>query len=122
MTSIRSGRARRSAGRSPSLHALRLCFASASLRSAAQAHPSINSILSFPAWISLRVGDGMLPETYMGPAVSKDQQETVLEYLKIGQDEGAKVGAGDSRCRQRNTAKAFTSRRRFSLIALSTAA
>jgi aldehyde dehydrogenase (NAD+) len=43
---------------------------------------------------SLRVGDGMDANTYLGPAVSHDQQQTVLEYLQIGQQEGAKVGAG----------------------------
>lgn len=43
---------------------------------------------------SLSIGDGMNPDTYMGPAVSRSQQETVLEYLEIGQREGAKVGAG----------------------------
>jgi alpha-ketoglutaric semialdehyde dehydrogenase len=43
---------------------------------------------------SLRVGDGMDASTYLGPAVSRDQQETVLEYLQIGKQEGAKIGAG----------------------------
>ncbi|MCC7446401.1 MAG: aldehyde dehydrogenase family protein [Anaerolineae bacterium] len=42
----------------------------------------------------LRVGDGMDANTYLGPAVSKDQQQTVLDYLEIGRQEGAKVGAG----------------------------
>ena len=42
----------------------------------------------------LRIGDGMDANTYLGPAVSKDQQQTVLEYLEIGRKEGAKVGAG----------------------------
>jgi aldehyde dehydrogenase (NAD+) len=36
----------------------------------------------------------MNPDTYLGPAVSHDQQQTVLDYLQIGQQEGAKVGAG----------------------------
>lgn len=45
---------------------------------------------------ALRVGDGADPNTYLGPAVSRSQQETVLEYLQIGQNEGAKVGAGGS--------------------------
>ena len=43
---------------------------------------------------ALRVGDGMAADTYLGPAVSRDQQQTVLEYLDIGRKEGAKVGAG----------------------------
>ncbi|MFN8420479.1 MAG: aldehyde dehydrogenase family protein [Anaerolineae bacterium] len=45
---------------------------------------------------SLRIGDGMDANTYLGPAVSKDQQQSVLEYLEIGQKEGLKVGAGGS--------------------------
>ncbi len=43
---------------------------------------------------SLRVGDGMDPDTYLGPLVSRDQQQTVLEYLEIGRKEGAKLAAG----------------------------
>ncbi len=45
---------------------------------------------------SLHVGDGMDPNTYLGPAVSRDQQQTVLEYLEIGRKEGAKILAGGS--------------------------
>ncbi|MFN8447766.1 MAG: aldehyde dehydrogenase family protein [Anaerolineae bacterium] len=45
---------------------------------------------------SLRVGDGMDANTYLGPAVSRDQQQTVLDYLQIGQQEGAEIGAGGS--------------------------
>jgi len=43
---------------------------------------------------ALRVGDGMDANSYLGPAVSRDQQQSVLDYLRIGQEEGAKVGAG----------------------------
>ncbi len=46
---------------------------------------------------SLTVGDGMEAATYLGPQVSKDQQETVLEYLQIGAQEAAFVGAGGGR-------------------------
>jgi alpha-ketoglutaric semialdehyde dehydrogenase len=42
----------------------------------------------------LRVGDGMDAGTYLGPAVSRDQQQSVLEYVRIGQDEGAKLAVG----------------------------
>lgn len=42
----------------------------------------------------LRVGDGMDANTYLGPAVSRDQQQTVLDYVRIGQEEGAKVAVG----------------------------
>ena len=42
----------------------------------------------------LTVGDGMDGRTQMGPAVNQDQLETDLKYIKIGQDEGAKLLAG----------------------------
>jgi aldehyde dehydrogenase (NAD+) len=43
---------------------------------------------------SLRVGDGMQADTYLGPIVSSKQQQSVLNYLRIGQQEGLTVGAG----------------------------
>jgi aldehyde dehydrogenase (NAD+) len=43
---------------------------------------------------SLKVGDGSAADTYLGPAVSKSQQQTVLEYLEIGRQEGMKTAAG----------------------------
>ncbi len=43
---------------------------------------------------SLRIGDGMDSSVYLGPAVSKDQQQSVLEYLEIGKKEAARVTAG----------------------------
>jgi aldehyde dehydrogenase (NAD+) len=39
---------------------------------------------------ALKVGDGLLEDTDVGPAVSEDQRDTVLEYLQIGREEGAK--------------------------------
>ncbi|HEX6972288.1 MAG TPA: aldehyde dehydrogenase family protein, partial [Limnochordia bacterium] len=43
---------------------------------------------------SIRVGDGMDPETYMGPLVSEEQRRTVLDYIQIGQSEGARLAWG----------------------------
>jgi 2,5-dioxopentanoate dehydrogenase len=42
----------------------------------------------------LKVGDGLDGSTQMGPAVSQDQLETDLSYVKIGQQEGAKLVTG----------------------------
>ena len=42
----------------------------------------------------LRVGYGLDPKSDMGPNVSDDQVKTVQKYVKIGQDEGAKLVAG----------------------------
>ena len=41
----------------------------------------------------LKVGDGMNPENYIGPLVSKVQQQRVLDYIDIGLKEGAKIVA-----------------------------
>jgi aldehyde dehydrogenase (NAD+) len=43
---------------------------------------------------TLKVGDGMDPQTFMGPLVSKSQLETVTGYIKIGQEEGARLLIG----------------------------
>jgi aldehyde dehydrogenase (NAD+) len=43
---------------------------------------------------NLVVGDGLQEGTQMGPAVSGDQLQTDLEYVRVGQDEGAKLIAG----------------------------
>ena len=43
---------------------------------------------------SLRVGDGLDPETDMGPVISEAQLETVRKYVEIGQKEGARLTYG----------------------------
>jgi aldehyde dehydrogenase (NAD+) len=42
----------------------------------------------------LVVGDGLDAGTQMGPAVSADQLQTDLEYIRIGREEGARLLAG----------------------------
>ncbi|MFQ5673968.1 MAG: aldehyde dehydrogenase family protein [Nitrospinales bacterium] len=42
----------------------------------------------------IKVGPGMAADTDMGPLVSREQQSRVLNYIKSGQDEGAKVRIG----------------------------
>jgi len=46
---------------------------------------------------SLKVGDGLDPTTEMGPCVSESQLHTVMEYVEIGKNEGAKLVAGGRR-------------------------
>ena len=46
---------------------------------------------------ALKVGDGLDPTTDMGPAISKKQLETVMQYVEIGKNEGAKLAAGGHR-------------------------
>jgi alpha-ketoglutaric semialdehyde dehydrogenase len=43
---------------------------------------------------ALRVGDGLDPATQMGPSVSRGQLETVMKYVAIGRDEGARLACG----------------------------
>jgi aldehyde dehydrogenase (NAD+) len=43
---------------------------------------------------ALRLGDGLLPGTQMGPLISERQRETVHGYVKIGVDEGARLACG----------------------------
>ena len=45
----------------------------------------------------LRVGDGLLPETQMGPSISEKQLEKVIGYVKVGLDEGATLACGGHR-------------------------
>jgi aldehyde dehydrogenase (NAD+) len=46
---------------------------------------------------ALKVGDGLDPETEMGPVISEKQLETVMGYVEIGQREGARLAAGGHR-------------------------
>ncbi|MCX7791019.1 MAG: aldehyde dehydrogenase family protein, partial [Chloroflexaceae bacterium] len=45
----------------------------------------------------LRIGNGLDPETEMGPLVNEDQLRRVLEYIEIGQREGATLRCGGAR-------------------------
>lgn len=42
----------------------------------------------------LRLGDGLLPNTDVGPCVNESQRKTVQSYVEVGQEEGAKLVAG----------------------------
>jgi acyl-CoA reductase-like NAD-dependent aldehyde dehydrogenase len=46
---------------------------------------------------SLRVGDGLDASTDMGPCVNEQQLKTVMSYVEIGKNEGAKLAAGGKR-------------------------
>jgi aldehyde dehydrogenase (NAD+) len=46
---------------------------------------------------SIKVGDPLDPETYMGPVVNDEQFGRVMSYIGIGKDEGAKLVAGGER-------------------------
>jgi alpha-ketoglutaric semialdehyde dehydrogenase len=56
---------------------------------------------------ALRVGDGMQPETQMGPSVSAGQLETVQRYVEIGRREGATLACGGNALATGAHAKGF---------------
>ena len=45
----------------------------------------------------LRVGDGALDTTHVGPVISKAQKEKIENYIRIGQEEGAVIAAQGQR-------------------------
>jgi acyl-CoA reductase-like NAD-dependent aldehyde dehydrogenase len=56
---------------------------------------------------ALVVGDGLKPETDMGPSNSEGQLKTVMEYVAIGRGEGAKLACGGNRLDKGAYAKGF---------------
>ena len=46
---------------------------------------------------ALKVGDALDPETEVGPLVAERQRDRVENYIRIGQEEGAKVAIGGGR-------------------------
>ena len=46
---------------------------------------------------TLRVGDGLDAATQMGPSVTEGQLQRVMEYIRIGRDEGARLATGGKR-------------------------
>ncbi|MBI5887158.1 MAG: aldehyde dehydrogenase family protein [Deltaproteobacteria bacterium] len=45
----------------------------------------------------LRLGDGLLPATDMGPLINESQMKKVLDYIEIGKKEGAELRLGGRR-------------------------
>ncbi|XKH50464.1 aldehyde dehydrogenase family protein [Chryseomicrobium palamuruense] len=45
----------------------------------------------------IKVGDGLDSSTWMGPCASENQMNTVLDYVEIGKQEGAKLLTGGER-------------------------
>jgi acyl-CoA reductase-like NAD-dependent aldehyde dehydrogenase len=55
----------------------------------------------------LVVGDGLKAATQVGPSNSESQLQTVMKYVKIGQDEGAHLATGGHRLDKAAYAKGF---------------
>lgn len=56
---------------------------------------------------NLRLGNGLLPETDMGPLVSESQLQNVMRYVSIGKKEGARLALGGDRCTSGDLAKGW---------------
>src|SRR5260221_323520 len=56
---------------------------------------------------ALVVGDGLTPETQVGPSNSEAQLRTVMKYVKIGQEEGATLATGGHRLETGAYAKGY---------------
>src|ERR1700676_439593 len=46
---------------------------------------------------ALKLGDGLDPDTEVGPVINETQLQTVMKYVEIGKSEGANLVAGGSR-------------------------
>src|ERR1700674_1889059 len=46
---------------------------------------------------ALKIGDGLDPETEIGPVINEAQLQTVMKYVEIGKNEGAKLVVGGHR-------------------------
>ncbi|QRG68881.1 aldehyde dehydrogenase family protein [Brevibacillus choshinensis] len=53
------------------------------------------------------VGDGANPETEMGPLISEGHMERVLDYIRIGLDEGARLLCGGKRLTSHGLEKGY---------------
>src|SRR6476659_8595430 len=56
---------------------------------------------------ALRVGNGLDPDVDMGPCVSEKQRESVLKYIAIGKNEGAKLLCGGEKLSEGKLAKGW---------------
>ncbi|HEV3275798.1 MAG TPA: aldehyde dehydrogenase family protein [Terriglobia bacterium] len=56
---------------------------------------------------SLKVGNGLDPSTEMGPCINEQQLKTVMSYVEIGKNEGAKLLTGGNRLEDGEFAKGW---------------
>ncbi len=55
----------------------------------------------------IKIGPGMQPDTEMGPLISEAHMNKVLNYIKIGQEEGATLVCGGKRMMENGLDKGF---------------
>ena len=72
-----------------------MCWAGSRLLVESSAKDALMSMLIEGA-NGMKLGNGMAPETTMGPLVADSQKKRVAEYVEVGINEGARVAAGAS--------------------------
>ncbi|MCK6205246.1 aldehyde dehydrogenase family protein [Bacillus infantis] len=55
----------------------------------------------------IKVGNGLETDTWMGPCASESQMKTVLDYISVGKDEGAKLLVGGERLSEGDLQKGY---------------
>ena len=55
----------------------------------------------------IRVGNGLDPDTEVGPIISEKQMNSILSYIRSGVEQGATLSAGGDRLMDENHAKGF---------------
>jgi aldehyde dehydrogenase (NAD+) len=55
----------------------------------------------------LKLGDGLLPETDVGPVINEAQLKSVDDYVQIGKEEGATLEIGGEACEEGDCKKGF---------------
>ncbi len=56
---------------------------------------------------SLRIGDGLKPQSQVGPVISEDARQGILEYVNIGKQEGARLLCGGGIPKGKNLNKGY---------------
>jgi len=62
---------------------------------------------------ALKIGDGLDPETEIGPLVNETQLQTVMKYVEIGKGELARLVVGGHRAESGNLARGWFHEPRF---------
>jgi aldehyde dehydrogenase (NAD+) len=82
------------------------CTAASRLIVHERVHDRFVALLSERA-ASLRLGDGLKGETQVGPLINAPQGQKVLDYIRIGEQEGAKLLTGGQRAEASELAHGF---------------
>ena len=70
------------------------CTAASRSGRAQKSLQGISRSIRGPTTKALKLSDGLDPDTDVGPLISGTQLQTVMNYVEIGKNEGAKAGGG----------------------------